>query len=278
MYQSFVILLFITFSHNTYAYNEEKGLVTITPSSKEIKVYEKMLILQDKEKVLTIDDVVKEETLGRFTETKKGIPNFGYIDSVYWATFQLENTSDIEDWYLEISYPPLERVTSYSVTSQGSFEENRLGQTFPFDQRKVSHRNHVFDLKIQPGDSARIILRIETGGSMQLPVILWEKDEFIKKTQLEFIYLGIFYGALISMALYNLFLYGRIYRSYLYYVLVIMGSIFSNAAMNGLGFQYIWPDIPGQRLFGNCFYWFRTHCVCLIYRKLSRYEAVSSAI
>ena len=82
-----------------------------------------MLILQDKEKVLTIDDVVKEETLGRFTETKKGIPNFGYIDSVYWATFQLENTSDIEDWYLEISYPPLERVTSYSETSEGSLKK-----------------------------------------------------------------------------------------------------------------------------------------------------------
>ncbi len=203
------------------------------------------MILQDKEKLLTIDDVIKEENFRRFTQTKKGIPNFGYIDSVYWAVFQLDNTSDIEDWYLEISYPPLERVTSYSETSEGSYEENILGQSYPFHQRKVSHRNHVFDLKIQPGDSKRIVLRIETGGSMQLPVILWGKDAFIKKTQMEFIYLGIFYGALIAMMLYNLFLYFSLHhRSYLYYVLVISGSIFSNMAMNGLGFQYIWSDFP----------------------------------
>ena len=57
--------------------------------------------------------------------------------------------------------------------------------------------------------------------------------------------LGIFYGALIAMTLYNLFLYFSLHhRSYLYYVLVISGSIFSNAAMNGLGFQYIWQDLP----------------------------------
>ncbi|QUW21051.1 response regulator [Sporosarcina sp. Marseille-Q4063] len=241
----FLILIFFTFSHHAHSSNEDAGLITITSASKEIKVYEKMMILQDKEKTLTIDDVTKEENLRRFTQTKKGIPNFGYIDSVYWTVFTLENTSDIEDWYLEISYPPLERVTSFSETTIGDFEEIKLGQTYPFQHRKVSHRNHVFDLKIQPGDSKRIFLRVETGGSMQLPIILWEKEEFIKKTQMEFIYLGIFYGALIAMTLYNLFLYFSLHhRSYLYYVLVISGSIFSNAAMNGLGFQYIWPDLP----------------------------------
>ena len=93
----FLILIFFTFSHHTHSYSEDGGLITITSASKEIKVYEKMMILQDKGKLLTIDDITKVENLGRFTQTKKGIPNFGYIDSVYWAVFQLENTSDIED-------------------------------------------------------------------------------------------------------------------------------------------------------------------------------------
>src|SRR5690606_40736438 len=33
-------------------------------------------------------------------------------------------------------------------------------------------------------------------------------------------------------------------KSYLYYVMVIFTSMFANLALNGLAFQYVWPDYP----------------------------------
>lgn len=58
--------------------------------------------------------------------------------------------------------------------------------------------------------------------------------------------LGVFFGLMVVMAVYNLLLYFSLRdRAYLLYVGVVVFNILTTLAINGLGEQYFWPDSPG---------------------------------
>ena len=242
-----VFLFIVFFPSNTHGNLEidRTDQITILQTTEKVHVYSHMTILKDKEKSLTVEDVTSDRYAHKFEETGRGIPNFGYTKDVYWAKFQLKNSSKLDKWLLEISYPPLESITLYTENENGHFDELEIGSRYPFSDRIVPHRNYIFELELGPDETKEYLIRVDTEGSAQLPVTLWSANKFLEKMQVEFIYLGLFYGALSAMALYNLFLfYSLRHRSYIYYVVVIIGSIFTSLALNGLGFQYMWQESP----------------------------------
>src|SRR5699024_6227828 len=82
-------------------------------------------------------------------------------------------------------------------------------------------------------------------GDLHPPFIIWSQDAFVNKSQVEFLLLGIFYGVSLVMILYNLFLYVSLrLKSYLFYVLTITFTLLGKISINGLGFQYLWPNFP----------------------------------
>lgn len=64
-------------------------------------------------------------------------------------------------------------------------------------------------------------------------------------TDLRSLMLGIFYGLMLIMAIYNLLLYFSLKdKAYILYVGVAVFNILTLIAINGLGKQYFWPDTP----------------------------------
>ena len=56
---------------------------------------------------------------------------------------------------------------------------------------------------------------------------------------------GIFYGLMLVMILYNIFLYLSVKRkSYLYYVCFVSSFLILQLGLTGFGFQYLWPNTP----------------------------------
>ncbi|MCM3110830.1 ATP-binding protein [Lederbergia lenta] len=228
---------------------KEKTELQILSNSKKIFVDSELFLLEDTQKQWTIEDVSSELFNKEFIRNKDHMPNFGYTKSAYWARFEVFNQSPKKEWLLEISYPPLNQIELYSINGEGKFEERKMGGIYPFHDRELLHRNFVYELDIKPNELAIFYLRFETEGAMQLPLTIWKSSAFIEKTQMEFILLGLFYGITIAMALYNLFLFISLrHISYLYYVFVIVCSIFSNLSLNGMSYQYIWPESPWWNL------------------------------
>ncbi len=80
---------------------------------------------------------------------------------------------------------------------------------------------------------------------MSLPLDLWQPLAFQNHILLLYILWGLFFGALLSLLFYNLFLFFSLReRSYLDYVIYIGGLALYIASNNGLAFQYLWPDAP----------------------------------
>ncbi len=66
------------------------------------------------------------------------------------------------------------------------------------------------------------------------------------QTHLPSLLLGIFFGLMIVMAIYNLLLYFSLKdKAYLLYVGTTVFSILTTVSTNGLGDQFLWPNSPG---------------------------------
>tara|TARA_R110002073_G_scaffold89852_7_gene212544 strand:- start:8634 stop:9668 length:1035 start_codon:yes stop_codon:yes gene_type:complete len=65
-------------------------------------------------------------------------------------------------------------------------------------------------------------------------------------TDLPSLLLGMFFGLMIVMAIYNLFLYFSLKdKAYILYVGTTVFSILTTVSTNGLGDQFLWPNSPG---------------------------------
>jgi hypothetical protein len=202
-------------------------------------------ILEDKEKKWTIGDVSKGKISNKFRRSKKESPNFGFTTSVYWTRFQIANESDVEtSWFLEIDYPFIDFIEIYIPSVKEShFKFRKSGDYLPFNQRDINYRNFVYKLNIPPVSSQIYYLRFETSGSMIFPLYLWSYDSLIDKIINEQILLWIYVGIIFVMFLYNLFIYFSLKdNNYLYYVLFICSYFFYQFTLNGLSFQYLWPN------------------------------------
>jgi diguanylate cyclase (GGDEF)-like protein len=170
--------------------------------------------------------------------------SFGYSSSVYWFRFNVTNSSvgDVSH-LLEIAYPVLDDIKIWVYDEHRQLlEQIHLGDKIPFAQREIQHRNFVVPLAISKKQTQVWLIRIETSSAMQLPMTIWPEREFFIKDQSRLMGLGLYYGIMLIMALYNLFVFFSVRENnYLYYVFYVASMAGFLASLQGLSFQYIWP-------------------------------------
>ncbi len=203
-------------------------------------------LLEDQEGQWTIQDVVGLNEASWTPHNSKTVPNFGFTDSAIWVRLQIQNHNPtVQQWLLEIGYSQLDYVHLYLPQADGSFLQKISGDQYPFSQREVIHRNFAFHLPLPLGETVTVYLRFQTESSMQFPLMLWSSERFIAQATQAAHGLGAYYGIMLVMMLYNLFLYLSVRdRSYLFYVLHIGVLALGQMALNGLAKQYLWPDFP----------------------------------
>jgi signal transduction histidine kinase/CheY-like chemotaxis protein len=203
-------------------------------------------ILEDKTRVRTLEDVSSDKISALFSPSQEEFPAFGFTSSVYWIRFTVINPLDKEvPWFLEIAYPLLDDIDLYIPQPDGQYRLKRTGDHLPFDTREVNYRNFVFRLQESPGGPHTYYIRFETEGVMNLPLKMWSSIPLAEKMAQEQTLLGIYYGAILIMLVYNLFIFASVRdKSYLYYVLFNTSWLLALFILNGLAFQYLWPHKP----------------------------------
>ena len=208
-------------------------------------------ILEDKEGKLTIDDIQKPEMESLWVKSNSDVPGFGYSKSIYWVRFELASKLE-KKYYLEIDYPHLDQIDFYSISSIGKITHKKTGDKLTFENRDINYRNFIFFIFVSESFSDRYYIRFESEGSILLPLNLWSPVTFLEKKNIEMIGFGFFFGALIVMAFYNLFLWASIRdRSHVYYVFYILANALATANVLGLTYQFLWIGSP--ELFNKVF-------------------------
>ncbi|AIQ62029.1 hypothetical protein PSTEL_01725 [Paenibacillus stellifer] len=174
--------------------------------------------------------------------------------SVYWVKLDLYNdAARTRDFMLELSKPQLGKVTLYQFNDERKLSsETVTGRRLPFYDRSYIHRNFIFHLSFAPMSGEKLYFKIETDTFLQLPMKLWDTQSFLEKEQHQDLLFGVYYGIMLVMALYNIFLFISIReRTYLYYVLFILSFAVMQAVWDGFAYQFLWPDFPGWEVRAN---------------------------
>lgn len=172
-----------------------------------------------------------------------GTFNKGYSDSAWWLRLSLANdaSSKIER-LLSPEYPVLGDVQVHVVSDRTDRQFYQLGHNYPYNQRPVDHRFFVVPLKWQAGETLTVYIRVRSQTSVQVPATLWEPETFHSHDMTTNILQGIYFGAFLVIAVYNLLLYFALgERNYLYYVGFVMSMALLMASLTGYGFRHLWP-------------------------------------
>ncbi|MCP4132775.1 MAG: hypothetical protein GY754_17550, partial [bacterium] len=202
--------------------------------------------LEDKTGKMDIDDILSNEPGQVFTRSTMDKLNFGFTGSVYWIRFRVKNENrEINNYLLEAGYPHLDDIVLYFIDEEGNRATKTGSDRRTFKEREVLHRNFIFKFNILRGEEKTVYMRVRTNSSFQVPLNIWEPVAFAEKVNREQTGLGIYYGIILVMILYNLFIFFGIRdKTYLYYVIFIFIYANGQLSLNGLGFEYVWSDYP----------------------------------
>lgn len=258
----FVLLLFPFYSAKA------STVIQLQEGQKNYPLGSFMELLEDKDSTWDIEDVAGGSLDDQFFRYDGNVPNYGYKSSTYWVRMTFDNRSSIDEWLLEVAYPPHDLVSLYTPTQDGGFHLSKTGDLLPFSSREIHHRNFIYKLTVPQGEVKTYFLKVKSDGSMQLPVTLRAEEEFYQKSLLEYILLGLYFGFGLIMIIYNLFLYGSLrVSSYLWYVLFILSIMLVHFTLNGLSYQYIWPEMPWWNNRAILFFMAGTNISALIFTK-----------
>ncbi len=169
--------------------------------------------------------------------------NFGYSNDTFWFKQTLVNNRGYPSRkLLKIGYSVLDYIDVYIVRNTAGSEHYSLGDKLNFNNRVIQNRHFLIPLSFEENESLVLYLRIKTNSSVQLPLSLWEPEEFYQVDQVRMLFHGVYFGIALIMIIYNLFVYRAVAeKSYLYYVACITCMSLFLASLNSLTFQYIWP-------------------------------------
>ncbi len=193
---------------------------------------------------LSFHQIVKPEFQKRFKASTGGL-TFGYLKSAIWLKVQTRTGTPGTRWLLEIPAPFLEYVDFYQLDAASQWHRSLSGYYRKYSEREFSHTGHLLPLKFQPDSSSVVYVRIGGLSPKTFPVYAVEEARFVEKNRVKDVCYGIFFGILIVMFFYNLFIYAIIRQgTYLYYFCTIVCTFLIFSAISGYGGKFLWPETP----------------------------------
>ncbi len=182
-----------------------------------------------------------------FAPNTGGANSLGFTGDPLWVRFRLRAVSGgPQHLLLEIAYPLLDQVALTLFYPDGRRQTFEAGDDLAFDVRPLHFANPTFPVDLPAEGIVTGVLRLQTTGSLQFPLILRPasaQSEYISGRYLSF---GVYYGVFLSLAFLacGIFVYSRD-PNFLLYALYLVTYAVLQFSLNGFGHQFLWSG-PGQ--------------------------------
>lgn len=234
-----LFMLQVLSSHDCAADDLQTGTAYLRPSDLDIQYFE------DTSGELRIEDILSPAfSAEAFSDSENKIPGFGAQHAAYWFRFEIVNQHpSVEHWWLEVQNPLLDRIELYQIDNNAVSALSVMGDGYELDQRPVPVRNPVFPIYIEKDKRQVIYMRVVTTGAVSLPLALWQPEYYVAGYSRMAYALGLYYGAIIALLLYNLFIYlGTRDKNYLFYCLFVGSYGMFQFCMDGMGYEVLFPE------------------------------------
>ena len=170
--------------------------------------------------------------------------SFGVTQDVYWILLDDLEIMDNDQFWLFIENSSLDNIEVFTVSLKNEIEKKyHVGDALVYSQRPIEHRAFLLPFDLAKTD--RLLVKVWGETPLMIDFLHGPSTKvFAQITKNESI-LKVVFGMMLSLLIYNLimFLVTRL-ADYLWYVIYMGGIIGFVIFINGLGFQYIWPNSP----------------------------------
>lgn len=234
----FICKLPIAAAHHKEVLLLDDGMTTID-------LYEHSLLLSDNEEQYDIDDLVSKQVDHLFIQPETFEKKPGFFPITKWLKVEIDNQASENDWLLEFAFPLIYEIHVYVEDDDGVHQEINSGAMQAFSNRDIHHRHFLYNLNIAYGEKKNLYILLKGGADLHPPINIWEKDAFLERVSTEYLFQGLFYGMILVMIVYNLFIFISLrFRAYLFYVISISLSLLAYMALNGDAYKLLWPKAP----------------------------------
>ncbi|MES2681428.1 MAG: 7TM diverse intracellular signaling domain-containing protein [Bacteroidota bacterium] len=240
----FVLLFFARPSYSQIVY---------TNSSENLAVEDQIYYVEDKDNSYPVEQVSQRTD---FKLISKKVHNFGITSSSIWLRLTISNKSDVGNLILQVNQPIIDEVEFFSFNAAlKRFTSIKMGEFQVFQARNYLTPQYLFDLKL-PRDSTRTYyLKVRCKENMQIPISIGTRISVLNYTVVSNLASGIYIGIMLVMVLYNLFIFGTVRdKSYLLYSLYIVIVLLTQTSLQGLPFQFLWPNHPAIAMYSQFFF------------------------
>ena len=203
-------------------------------------------LLEDVGGRLNIEDLADPAVQQRFVPAD-GRASVGQNRNPWWIKLQLQRSADAPaQWWLENGAVTQLDLQLYIPDGQGGWTLRQSGERVGF----AAGRDHDYRrilLRLPPlGETPQTFyLRSYDPAGNSFPLKAWQLENLDHQAIRENLGLGLIYGIIAALLLYNLFIFLTLRdKAYFWYVLTTAGALLLIVSMSGHGFQYLWPEGP----------------------------------
>lgn len=234
---------------------------------------------EDKSAGLSLQQIQVLFKTGQFKPGKTDILNLGNTKSAMWIRMEYTGNGE-ERNYLVLDVPNIEYIDLYVSTDNGLFHRV-AGSVLPSSPGVTVTNNFIFELPIQKEKPTpdTIWLRLKTNNILLVPIKMATSENFAQgksvKNSLEVMYIGI----LLTLFLFNLFLYFSIKdKTYLYYCFYVLSiAIYVVTYLRGYGYLFGYEARAMLNLYPHLFLSISLIASILFSQKLLNLKSIAPA-
>ena len=180
-----------------------------------------------------------------FKPLNKPASSHGFTDASIWYRFNVINHKKTPVSRLFVFTPAwLDHVNIAVISPSGEVKKYQGGNALPYKHRTLDHYLINFKHAFEAGES-QVYIEVKTRDPFIIAISLMEESTFLSEQLFDSLIIGLIYGGIIALLIYNLFLYFRIKEKYyLFYVIYLIAFLLLNSSYNGYWYMSITSNYP----------------------------------
>ncbi|MFC4870912.1 7TM diverse intracellular signaling domain-containing protein [Negadavirga shengliensis] len=208
---------------------------------------------EDSTNSLTFDEVIQPG----FQQLIKIRPSFSKNNFntafTYWVKLSIKNfPKSKKKWLIEFYDQSIDHIEAYIPDKEGNYIQKTMGDARPFRDREFFHKNFQVNIDNEGEGISNFYFKINSSQKADIRIAVRSFNRFVYYALNEYFLYGLFYGMIIIIAFYNFLIFLAVREmKYIYYIFYLLSVGLYAMSLDGVGYQYLWPNNPEFNLLVN---------------------------
>ena len=247
MFRHFMpMLMFFAFLFTTGWASAQNNVVVLEAGRSKIELSPYVKYFHDANGQIDKTQMFDMARANKFKPLPHGNATFGFNKGTYWFHTYLFNQDSTEQrWLLVLQYPLLDYVDVYVRYPDNHIEHLTSGDMQPFSARAIRYRQPNFWIDLPQKTQVEILVSTSSKSSIQAPLAVYTPSAFAEMERDAQFGIGVYNGILFALFCYNFILWLILRdQNHFWYMMHISGFGLVMFCLNGLAFEYLWPNSP----------------------------------